>query len=295
MPTIPGGWTSFWSGDLSDAVAAFDRMISLWPDGAGRISFDPVDPLAQSLSYMALSVCARGYPDRAADVIDSAIKRSHDLNHPFSLAFALVFQTWIRSLRGEVLETQHLSEGLEAPAEEGGFATVVALNRVCRGWVATMQGESDRGIAMIRNAIADSHPLIFTFHSSILAQACLQGGRYQEALDAVAAGRTHAERTGEHYAEPEIERIAGEALALMGGENAAEAEQCMRRAIAIASEQGAKLWELRATVSLARLLRDSNRRDLTRTTLAEIYDWFTEGFDTADLEDAKSLLDDLSA
>jgi predicted ATPase len=207
----------------------------------------------------------------------------------------LVFQTWIHILRGEVLEIQHLSERLEAPAEEGGFATVVALNRVCRGWVATMQGESDPGFAMIRNGIADGLPLVFTYHSSILAQACLQGGRYQEAMDAVAAGRKHAFRTGEHYAEPEIERIAGEALLLMGGENAAEAEQCMQRAIAIAAEQGAKLWELRATVSLARLLRDSNRRDLTRTTLAEIYDWFTEGFDTADLEDAKSLLDDLSA
>jgi tetratricopeptide (TPR) repeat protein len=288
------GWTSFWSGDLSDAAAAFDRMISLCPDGAGRINFDPVDPLVQSLSYVAFTMCATGYPDRAADMIDSAIKRSRELNRPFSLAFALVFQTWIHSLRGEVLETQHMSEGLEALAEEGGFASLVVQNRIRRGWVATMHGERDRGIAMIRSGIADWLPLGFTYHSSILAGACLRAGRYREAMDAVAAGREHAERTREHYGESEIERIAGEALVLMGVENAAEAEQCMRRAIAIAAEQRGKWFELRDTTSLARLLRDTNRRDEARAMLADIYNWFTEGFDTADLKDAKALLDELN-
>jgi predicted ATPase len=113
-------------------------------------------------------------------------------------------------------------------------------------------------------------------------------------MDAVAAAREHARRTGEHFAEPEIERLAGEALLLMGAEDAAKAEQCMLRATEIAAEHGAKSLELRATTSLARLLRDTGRRDEARTMLAEIYNWFTEGFDTADLKQAKALLDELS-
>jgi hypothetical protein len=87
--------------------------------------------------------------------------------------------------------------------------------------------------------------------------------------------------------------VAAETLILMSAENAAEAEQCMRRAIAIAIEQGAKSYQLRAGTSFARLLRDTNRRDEARTVLAEIYNWFTEGFDSADLKDAKPLLDEL--
>jgi predicted ATPase len=146
---------------------------------------------------------------------------------------------------------------------------------------------------MIRSGIANWAPFAFTHHSSILAEACLRAGRYQEVMDAVAAAREHAARTGEHFARSEIERVAGEALMLMGAANASAAEQCMRRAVAIAAQQGAKSWELRATTSLARLLRDTGRRDEARVMLAEIYGWFTEGFDTADLKGAKALLDEL--
>jgi predicted ATPase len=89
--------------------------------------------------------------------------------------------------------------------------------------------------------------------------------------------------------------VAGEALILMDAGNTVEAEKCFRHAIAIAAEQGAKSFELRATVSLARLLRDTRRRDEARQMLAEIYNWFTEGFDTADLKDAKALLDEVGA
>jgi adenylate cyclase len=185
-------------------------------------------------------------------------------------------------------------EQLEALAEEGGFASYFALNRIHQGWVAGMQGEHERGIALIRSGIANWAPLGFTYFRSILAEACLRAGRYLEAMDAVAASREHAGRTGEHFAEPEIERVAGEALILMGAENAAEAEQCVRRAIAIATEQGAKSWELRATTSLARLLASQGRSDEAHTMLAEIYGWFTEGFDTADLKDAKALLEQLN-
>ena len=102
-------------------------------------------------------------------------------------------------------------------------------------------------------------------------------------------------RTGEHHAESEIERLAGETLLRMGTARTDEAEQCMRRAVAIATEQRAKSFELRATMSLARLLDEQGKRDEARTMLAEICGWFTDGFDTADLKDATALLDELSA
>jgi tetratricopeptide (TPR) repeat protein len=194
-----------------------------------------------------------------------------------------------------VLEARRLCEQLEALAEQGGFAGFLALNLPMQGWVASMQGEHDRGIALLRSGIANCPPLAFTLGSSRLAEAYVRAGRYQEALDSAMAGRAHAERTGEHCAGSEIERVAGEALMGMGTANVSEAERCMRRAVAIAAEQGAKSWELRATTSLARLLRDTGRRDEARKILADISNWFTEGFDTADLKDARALLDELGA
>jgi predicted ATPase len=289
------GCTLFWRGHHGDALTAINRAIVLCPDGAGRISFNVPDPLVESLAYAAVGTWTIGYPDRAVDLLESAAKRSRDVNQPLSLAFALFCQTWVRSWRGEILATQRVCEQLEALAEEGGFASYFALNRLHQGWVAGMQGEHERGIALIRSGIANWAPIGFTYFSSILAEACLRAGRYQEAMDAVAVSREHAGRTGEHFAEPKIERVAGEVLILMGAENAAEAEQCVRRAIAIAAEQGAKSWELRATTSLARLLANQGRRDEARSMLAEIYGKFTEGFDTADLIDAKVLLEELQA
>ena len=168
----------------------------------------------------------------------------------------------------------------------------LALTRIYQGWAASIQGEHERSIALIRSGLADwNNPM--AVGSSILAEACLRAGRYQEAMDAVAACRAHAARSEDHSADSEVERVAGEALILMDAENTTEAEQCLRHAAAVAAEQGAKSWELRAATSLGRLLRDTGRRDEARATLAEIYGWFTEGFGTADLKEAKALLDQL--
>ncbi len=289
------GLTLYFTGHLGDALTAFSRAIALSPDGGGRNSLPGSDPLANTLAFAGLSTCFLGYPDRGINLFESAIKRCRELNLPFSLGYVLFHHTWICAARGEVLGTQRVCEQLEVVAEEGGFTSFSGLNRIYQGWVASMQGEHERGIAMIRSGIAKwVNPLFTTMVSSILAEACLRAGRYKEAMDAVAVGRLHASQTGEHYAESEVERVAGNTLIQMGMENAAEAERCMRRAIGLAREQGAKLFELRATTSFARLLAQDGRREPARSVLAETYGWFTEGFDTADLKDAKALLEDLS-
>jgi class 3 adenylate cyclase/tetratricopeptide (TPR) repeat protein len=290
------GCTLYLTGHYGDALIALNRAIAVCPDGTGRISYNGNDPLVESLLFAAESAWPAGYPDRVIYFAESAIKRASDLNQPLSIAAALYSATVIHYWRGEVGETQHLCEQLEALAEECGFASWLAMNRIYQGWVDSTQGEHERAIALIRSGIADwKNPLAFAAYSSILAQACLRAGRYQEALDAVATGREHVARTGERHAESELERVAGEALTLMRAENATEAERCLRHAIAIAAEQGAKSFELRAAISLARLLRHTGRRDEARATLAEIYGWFTEGFETADSKDARALLDELGA
>jgi predicted ATPase len=117
--------------------------------------------------------------------------------------------------------------------------------------------------------------------------------RFERGLDALTEALTIADENEDRYYEPETYRLKGELLLKQNDSNVEEAENCFRRAIEIARNQSAKSWELRATTSLARLLVQHGRRDEARTRLAEIYNWFTEGFDTADLEDANALLDEL--
>jgi tetratricopeptide (TPR) repeat protein len=289
------GFALFWTGNCAAALSEFNQAIKLCPDGVGRFSLNAQEALTESLLYAALSNWAVGYPERAVNLAQSGVERARSMKQPFLLSFALFFSIWVRSWRREALETQHLLEELQGLAEPAGFVSWTAMVRLYGGWIASMNGEHDRGVALIRSGITDwKRPAMFTLFSSVLAEACRRAGRYEEAMETVAVGRDHAHRTGEHFSESEIERIAGETLFQMGAEKAAEAERRIRRAVAIAVDQGAKSFELRATISLARYLGDTGRRDEARAMLSEIYGWFTEGFDTADLKDAKALLDELS-
>ena len=288
------GWTLFLTGHYGDALAALNRAITICRDGARRISVDGNDPLVFSLVCAGVSAWVAGYPTQALSVSESAVKRARDLNQPLSLAFALLYQSWVRSWRGELNATSDSCDRLEVLVENGGIKSFLGPNRVNQGWVAGMRGEHEQGINLIRSGIATWAPNVFTYHSSILAEFLMRADRHQEVVEAVSAARDHALRTGERHGESEIERIAGELLMRQDVANNAEAEQCLRHAIALAQEMQAKSWELRATISLARLLRDTGRRDEARSILAEICNWFTEGFDTADLKDAKALLDELN-
>jgi predicted ATPase len=127
-----------------------------------------------------------------------------------------------------------------------------------------------------------------------MAKALGRTGQFDEAFGAINEALALVERTGDRLGEADVHRVKGELLFAQAAANALQAEQSFRTAIEVARRQKAKSWELRATTSLARSLRDTNRRDEARTTLAEIYSWFTEGFDTADLKDAKALLKELS-
>jgi predicted ATPase len=165
-----------------------------------------------------------------------------------------------------------------------------------RGWAQAERGKVEDGIAQLRQSLAARSDLATELYRpgnlSLLAAACGKVGQTDDALALVAEALAAVERSGERQWEAEIYRVKGDLLVESGGSS--EAEICFHLAIEIARRQSAKSLELRAVMSLSRLLQKQGKKDEARRMLAEIYGWFTEGFDTADLKDAKIILEELS-
>jgi adenylate cyclase len=165
------------------------------------------------------------------------------------------------------------------------------------GWIDSVEHDRPEVIERMERALADHRAtgslIGMSSLLSLIAQSQGRFGLYSEAFDAIGEALTLIEETGECEFEAEAHRTKAELLLAKDLSGLVQAEESLRTAIDIANRQDAKSWELRATASLARLLRDTNRRDEARTMLAEIYNWFTEGFDTRDLKEAKQLLDEL--
>ncbi len=238
-----------------------------------------------------------GFADQALKQVRKTEIRGHRSSNSLAKAFGLLLMEadlWSGNLESVRENAQTL---LEAPWTAELSPIWAARADLTRGWVLVKQGESE-GIAMIRDALArlaaNRFAAFRSLFGAMLAEACASVGQIDQALSAVDEVLPFAQ-TEERYYEAELNRLRGEYLLMRDASNAAEAEQSFRAAIEIARAQQARSWELRATTSLARVLRDSNRRDEARTMLAEIYGWFTEGFDTADLKDAKALLDELTS
>jgi tetratricopeptide (TPR) repeat protein len=159
-------------------------------------------------------------------------------------------------------------------------------------WGAAVRGGNDQSAARIGTPAGRRWAV--SSWLALLAEVYGNMGQAEAALTAVAEAFAHVDKTGERYYEAELHRLQGELLLVQSPDNQSEAEACFHQAIAIARSQQAKSWELRAATSLARLWQSQNKQDEARKLLAEIYDWFTEGFDTRDLQDAKALLDELA-
>jgi predicted ATPase len=189
------------------------------------------------------------------------------------------------------------ADALIALSREQAFTLREAAGVALRGWALAKQKRQEEGIAQIRQGLAATQAtgakLFGPYFSALLAEACGEAGQAEEGLAVLAEAFDLASRTGCASIESRLHLLKGELLLLQSSSEAAI--QCFRYAIEIARRQSARSWELRATMSLARLLRDTGRRDEARTMLAEIYNWFTEGFNTADLIEAKRLLDELSS
>ena len=239
-----------------------------------------------------------GYPDRALDRLNSASAIAQLPGAPKDiLADIHGFATYVYELRGEPAQMKARAAARLALANEEGYFTGRAIAEIYLGWADALAGDLEAGIPRMKHHLLE----LRTAGSEYISDRCLaflaaafgQMGSFDEGLHAIDEGFQFIERTGQRYYEAELHRLKGELLLAETSSNA-QAEECFRTAIDVARRQHAKSWELRATTSLARLLRDTNQRDEARAMLAEIYNWFTEGFDTADLKDAKALLDQLA-
>jgi predicted ATPase len=259
--------------------------------------YEGVDAGVLSLSYAAWTLWPLGYPDSALTRSNEALALAERLSHPRSLGFALYFVGTLRQFRRETGAAQMNSESLTTLSLEHGYSDFLAWATILRGCAMAAQRHSEEGIAQIWEGMAVLRATGFEMARPhflcSLAEACMEAGRLDDALSALTEALAAADQREERQAEAEIYRLKGELLLRRDESNNAEAQRCFERAIEIARKQSAKSWELRATTSLARVLAKQGHRDEARTMLVEIYNWFTEGFDTADLIDAKALLDEL--
>jgi predicted ATPase/class 3 adenylate cyclase len=254
-----------------------------------------IHPPAVSQAVLGIVLLCLGYPDQALAQSNAAIAEARRLAHPPSLATISSLATLLRSLVGEDAALDERADQLVAVATEQGFPYWRAQGTIFRGWVTVKNGDVTEGISLLRSGStafrATGAELWMPHYIALLARAGDIAGQIEEAVTLLDDALQIVERTGERWFAAELNRHRGQLLLQQGHSEAAE--EFYHKALSIAEEQGAKLWELRAAVSLARLRRDQGRCAEARDLLAPVYGWFTEGFDTPDLKDAKALLDEL--
>ncbi len=252
---------------------------------------------AAILSYLSMSLCLLGYPDQAVVRGREALARARAVEHANTLAYTLwhvgTFLWW---LLDDSDELRQATEEMLTVAAEPRMPIWTAAAMPFRGEVSRRSGKADSGLAKIEEGLAVATELRFGLSEPVSqlfrGQALHDLGRTDEALQAIAKGLARAERRGEHWIEPELLRVQGE-LSLHQGDPA-DAEVSFQAAIALAEQQDAKWWKLRTATSLARVWLDQGRHDDALDLLAPVYNWFTEGFDTRSMKEAKALLDELA-
>jgi class 3 adenylate cyclase/predicted ATPase len=248
--------------------------------------------------HTARTLWLLGYPEQARAHTHEALALAHALSHPFSLAWVHSFAAIVSQYRRDVPATYEQAKAAVVLSTEQGFPLYVAEGTSLRGWALAMQGQGAEGLLQVRQGItawrATGAALHVPYLCTVLADVCAHLSHPADGLQALAEAHTLVEQHEERYWEAEIARLRGVLLLLQTGTPKAEAEACFQQALEIARRQQAKSLELRAAVSLSRLWQQQGKQAEARALLAPIYGWFTEGFDTADLQEAKALLEALA-
>jgi predicted ATPase/class 3 adenylate cyclase len=257
-----------------------------------------LDPGVFCLSFAALVLWLLGYPEQALQRSQAALTLARALSYPFNLVYALLFATMLHQGCREWQLVQNRAEAAIALALEQGLPDHVTYGTIMRGWALAMQGQWEEGIAQTRQGLVAQHAsgsqIARSHFLALLAEAHAAAGQTEGGLDVLAEALALVDHTGERYWEAEIYRLKGELLLRQAVPDAPQAEACFQQSLTIARRQQAKSWELRAALSLSRLWQQQDKRTEARQLLAEVYGWFTEGFDTPDLQDARALLDALA-
>ncbi|HYL60447.1 MAG TPA: hypothetical protein VEU51_16385 [Candidatus Acidoferrales bacterium] len=282
-------------GRFPRAKEHFETTLSLC--GARGLRPLGVDMEVVCRSELSWALWFLGYPEQALKMNHAAVDLARALCDPISLVFAESLLCHLLHHRREVRDFQETAEHAIAICAEHGFVYASAHATVCRGAAMTELGRSEEGLEQIQKGFAAHRAIGVEVNRPEflywLAEAYCATGRLDDALDTLTKAAGVSEKHEYRCLDAEIYRLRGEILLRRRNSGSAEAQGCFQQGIEIARKQSAKALELRTTTSLARLLDKQGRRNEARTMLADVYNWFTEGFDTADLKDAKALLDEL--
>jgi class 3 adenylate cyclase/predicted ATPase len=290
------GETFLWRGEFAAAQRESSKCLA-----AGLPPPKPIpgvqDPPVMCGLWLALALWHLGYPDQALAHVDAVVERARESALSGDLGAALLVAAWVRLLRREARTAREFAETALRFNEERGHAFHVAMSAVLLGSTLVAEEHDESGLAKIRDGTAASGAtgagIFQPWYLALLAAAHAQLGDPKAGLAALAEAETRLSQSGERWPEAEIHRLKGQLVLASLGADMAVAEGCFLRATEIAQSQQARSLQLRAATSLARLWADQGKRTEAHDLLAPIYDWFTEGFETADLKDAKALLDEL--
>ncbi len=324
------GGAAFYAGDFEAALVHLDRGIELYEPAEHSPLRSPAfqlgqDPGVSCTTHAGLALWMLGYPARAAARIEEALALARSLGHPFSMAYACHFASGFRQWRRERQAMQELEAEALALDTEHGFGLFLTAGAIHRGWLSAEDGREEEGLAQMRQGLARHRAIgaevLTPAFLALVAEVHGKLGQPAEGLSTVTEALVAGHHSGQHYWEAELYRLRGalmlQAEASATGEGRAprarrdgpepddrplgapgvaaakDAESCFIEAIEIARRQRAKSLELRAATSLCRLWANRGQATEARALLSEIYRWFTEGFDTADLSEARLLLDEL--
>jgi class 3 adenylate cyclase/predicted ATPase len=294
------GQTMFWLGEMAPARAHLEQGVALYDPQKYRSHAFVYgqDPGVGCRSSATWPTWMLGYPDQALQSINEALTLAQELAHPFSQAYALGHAAIFHQFRQEAQAVQERAEALITLSTEQGFPHWLAYGVILRGWALALRGEGAEGIVRMRRGLVayrgTGAELQRPYFLSLLAEAYGKVGQPEEGLTVLVEALPSADKTGEHYWEAELHRRRGELLLMQQMQNAGEAEECFWQALDTARRQQAKSLELRAAMSLSRLWQQQGKQEEAHQLLVNIYGWFTEGFGTPDLKEAKFLLEELA-
>ena len=296
------GWTLQFLGELTSARTHVEQGIALNDSRMHpRPTINTDNPKITCLSFVARILWHLGYPDQALKRNHEAVALAEELSHPFSLAFALGNIVPSHLLRREEQLARERAEALISLSTEQGFPYWVVSGTIVRGWALTEQGQVEEGIAQMQRGLAAFRNMGVEVGRprwlALLAEACGKVGQVEERLTTLAEALAAVDKTGERVSEAELYRLKGELTFQQHNVQRSrfkEAEEYFHKAIEIARRQQAKSLELCASMSLARFWHQQGKQHEAHKLLSDIYNWFTEGFDTKDLQEAKALLEELT-
>jgi predicted ATPase len=291
------GRNLMWTGRFAESRSHLEAALALYDPISHRslVHQAGFHPQVVSQAVLGIVLFCLGFPDQALAQSTAATTEARSLAHPPSLAVSLATGVRLLSLVGDNAALDEQADQLVAMATEQGFPFYRAQGTIYRGWVKVKNGDVAQGISLLRSGSGayrgTGAKAWIPHHIALVAAACEIAGQIEEAVTQLDDALRIAEGTGERGFSAELNRYKGQLLLRQGRTDTAD--ELYLKALSIAREQEAKLWELRAAASLARLRRDQGRHTEGRDVLAPVYGWFTEGFDTPDLKEAKALLDSL--